>query len=303
MSRTAFALGYAEHGECPLSGRVVAISRVLDECLGLEPLLILEAGRREGKRASREARHSRLYTFHSKELASTLSPVLQRLPDELASQLADSASAHAQAGQTPVLRRRAVAGIAFASIATTLTAEERQALDEENAAGWAHATAHGMGEAEATPKSGGPPDPAKVAAAGAAALLLIAPSQASSAAVGWTDLELHTLAMGAALAAGDGHDLGESTRAVASALVDSGAATTEYANQLHAAVTTAYIQSTQENYPGRLYNWVVSADPCANCTDNQLASPYTWDTVPGCPEHPHCQCNVEMAGESALVSV
>lgn len=290
-----FAAGYAREGVLPISRRARAAVLALEHAP--DGRLILEAGRREGKRASREAAHKRLYKRHSKELGLALLTVLDRLDlGALPQQLVDHATQQAAAGATPAVRRRAVAGLALTAIGAQVHAEDRQALDTLNAAGWAHATAYGTGEAQASPARGGPPDPAKVAAGAAVALKEISTSDALSASTGWTDLELKSIAMGAAMAAGDGSALGDATRAVKKALVDSGAADGTYTDQLHAAVNKAFLaQSTAAN-PGALFDYCTDGNPCDDCIENELE----FQGVPeaDCPEipvHPNCLCGLELS--------
>lgn len=254
--------------------------------------------------SKREKAHRDLYSFHSEALAAALVLILKRVDtDKLAQDMVDHAQAQASAGATPVVRRRAVAGLALGTITAQIHPEDRQLLDSVNGAGWAHATAYGQGEAQATPSTGGPPTRAKVAGGAIAALKFISTRDAESASVGWTDLQLQTIAMGAALAAGDGSALGEATRAVKASLVDTGRATKVYADQLHQVVTNAYVVHTQASTPGAKYDWVTAEDPCPECEDLEMEGPYDSTDLPDCPDHPHCECNLEVESTSALVGV
>lgn len=45
-----------------------------------------------------------------------------------------------------------------------------------------------------------------------------------------------------------------------------------------------------------LVNWVTDGDPCAACQDNEAGSPYAPEDVPPYPMHPHCECELDPAG-------
>lgn len=298
-AHAGYALGYAEHGHFPIASRFQA------ECLALQESaefyddpsiagLVIEAGRAAGKRSAREKAHRKLYDYHGDELAGLLGIVLARLDrDALAEAIVAKAKEQADAGYSPVDRRKAVQAIALATIAAHVSAEDRQSLDAANAMGWAHATAYGIAEAQATSDKGGPPNPAKVTALTVTALAQIDVATAAEASATWTALEIQTIAMGAALAAGDASALGEATRAVKASLIDSGRATRVYADQLHAAVTQAYIAQTQAQTPGVLYDWQTADDPCDICEDNADDSPYEAGDIPDYPPHPGCLCDIE----------
>lgn len=267
--------------------------------------LILEAGRTEGHRDNREAQHMALYSFHSANLSKALTPVLARLDTaEIARQTVEHAGAQAQAGADPVSRRRAVVTLVLGALTAQVHADDRTTLDELNADGWAHATAQGRAEAQATPAKGGPPDTALVHGLALTALAALTRNGTTDAASIWTDEQLRTIAMGAALASGDGAAVGEATRKVTAALVDTDRATMTYANQLHQAVNAAYVQQIAAQAPEALFNWVTAADPCDDCTDAQLSGPYAWADLPSCPLHPRCQCNCEQdtTASAALVN-
>lgn len=305
-AHAAFALGYAEDGVLPPTKRAQAACVAAQE-MALEsddPTLgpfIVEAGRSEGKRSARESAHRKLYAFHSAALAAVIARILARLDtDAIAEKSLEVARQQSDAGYDPVTRRKAVQAVSLGAIANAVSDQDRTELDALNATGWSHATAYGRAEAVATPPSGGPPDPKKIAAASALALTLINPAEAAEAISTWTPMELQTIAMGAALAAGDGKALATATRAVKTALVDTGRATQTYADQLHGAVTDAYIAQTQAQTPGVLFNWETDADPCEDCEDYELENPYEAGDLPEYPAHPNCQCDIE-AVSAALV--
>lgn len=305
LARQGFALGYAEFGQFPIDQRVQASCLTIQESAGRYDhpgtmRLIVESGRIEGHRAKREGQHKRLYRYHAKELGGLLATVMHRVDGpELSARIGAYAAAQTGAGNGPVLRRRAVAGIALAAITAQVHPTDRQALDALNGAGWAHATAYGIAEANVTPTKGGPPDTAKTAAAAAAALALISTTDATAIASAWTDMELNSLAMGAAMAAGDGAELGAATRAVKSALVDTGQATSTYADQLHRAVMQAFVDRTQVLSGVQvLYNYVTDGNPCGVCISNEEGSPYLSSDLPGIPQHPHCLCDYERSSQT-----
>ena len=193
-------------------------------------------------------------------------------------------------------RRRAVVGTVVAAIAAHVHAEDRKTLDDLNADGWAHATAQGQAEAEATPAKGGPPNMAIVGGLAITALVVLTRGGAGDIASTWTDDQLRSIAMGAALAAGDGAALGEMTRKVTLALVDTGRATSTYATQLHQTVNAAYVQSIVAQSPEAKFDWVCEGpDPCDDCEANEDDSPYDPDDLPDCPEHPNCFCVLEQS--------
>lgn len=316
-ARLAFGAGYAEHGPLPVPPMAVVRLRAIQESHLTGPAvgrLIIEAGRAEGKRAKRERAHKRLYDFHAAELAAALLLMLQRMDaDEVARQVVENAATQTRAGASAVVRHRAVASQALTAITAHVHGDDRQELAALNAQGWAHATAYGIGEAQASsgpstdagavataaapPIKGGPPDPALVAAAAATALKAIPTAEAATASATWTDLELQTVAMGAALAAGDGSAVDEAVRKVKARLVDTGRATKVYADQLHGAVNRAFVGHLQRLYTTVQINWVVnSGNPCPTCTANQAASPYPATQLPTYPPlHPGCLCNLELA--------
>lgn len=297
----AFVEGYAETGVAPMPLRAGATLAALLE-VALPEVLITEAGRKEGRRAAREKAHADLYDFHSAELAAGIGVVLSRLDSEqVARDLVDKAAAHTAAGDTPVMRRRAVRGAALAAIASHLQAKDRGDLDTLNAAGWAHASAHGTAEAQATPAKGGPPDMTKVAAATAVALKAIPDSEAQAASAGWLDTQLSTVAMGAALAAGDGAALGDATRQVTQALLDTGRATSAYTDALHQTVNDTYVDTIRAAVPEALFDFVNGGpDPCDDCIEAALESPYEPADLPDCPAHPNCYCNIEQTTASVM---
>ena len=257
--------------------------------------LIVEAGRKEGKRSKREAAYHRLYRRHTKLLAPILGRILKRLDtDEVAQQVATTASHQTAGGASVPVRRAAVAAVAYGAITAHTHAQDRTDLADVNSAAWAHATAYGMAEATATPPSGGPPDPLKVGAATAAALKVVSSGTAQQATEGWTDLQLRTIAMGAALAAGDGSDVDAAIRAVKQALVDSGRATDLQADVLHQAAVNAFVAQSEAQSPGSTYDWITQADPCPICEENAVEGPYAAADVPSLPAHPNCRCALEL---------
>ncbi len=297
----AFATGYAEHGTFPVPLRARATMRAIQET-DAPVWLITEAGRREGHRATREKAHATLYDFHAGALAKALSPILARVDtDDLARALLEKARAHTEAGDDPVTRRRALKGVAAATIAAQVHAADRADLDALNAAGWAHASAHGQAEAKATPAKGGPPNMAKVGAAAAVALRAIPASTAQDASADWLDQQISTVAMGAALAAGDGSALGDATRQVSSALLDTGRATRAYTDALHRTVNQTFVQSVLAERPEAQFDFVNGGpDPCDECIEAALESPYDADEIPDCPMHSGCYCNVEQTTASVM---
>jgi hypothetical protein len=302
-AHAAFARGYAEDGRFPISVFAQSSCLALQEAAtafdspAIAPLII-EAGRVEGKRSSRERAHRALYSFHAEILGAAWDPIFQRVDvSTVAGHVVQHAAIQTSAGVDPVTRRRAVQGIALTAIAAQITPDDRQTLDGLNAIGWAHADAYGQAEAQATPAKGGPPDPKAIAALATTALTQIDSSTAEAASQGWTDLQMRSIAMGAALAAGNGADVGAATRSVTSALVDSGRATRTYANQLHEAVGDAYVARTQAENPGVWYDWLTADDPCPECEDNAISGPYQFGSIPTYPAHPGCLCDLEVALE------
>lgn len=297
LVREGFAFAYTETSNgAPMSMRTQATCLAIQEAEAFPPDLILEAARTEGHRDAREAQHIALYDYHSANMAKAVAPILGRLDHaEIARQAVDHAQQQAQAGSDPVMRRRAVVSLVLGALTAHVHADDRKTLDDLNADGWAHATAQGQAEAQATPAKGGPPDTKLVTGLAITALAQITRGGGALTASTWTDEQLRSIAMGVALAAGDGSALGEATRKVTAALTDTGRATMTYANQLHQAVNAAYVQQINAATPDALFDWAVAADPCDDCTDNQLNSPYAWADIPMCPAHPNCQCNVEQS--------
>lgn len=307
-ARSAFAVGYAEDGEFPVTPRAAAACIAAQESANeldhpaIGPLIV-EAGRKEGKRSRRESAYVRLYKRHAKLLIPIIDRILGRLDlDDLAPKVVQAAS-HQTAGLASVTARRAaVAGVVYGAITAKTHAQDRTDLAAVNASGWASSTAYGVGEAQATPPKGGPPDPAKVAAATAAALKLIPSEAAQQATQAWTDLELRTIAMNAAIAARDGAAVDGAVRAVKAALIDSGRAEAAYADLLHQAVTNAFIAQTQAQTPGVLYDWITQADPCPICEGYAVDGPYLAQDVPDLPAHPNCRCSLEVESTSAAAA-
>jgi hypothetical protein len=305
-AHAGFALGYAEHGTFPVAKRTRASCLAIQETAlqfdspQVAPLII-EAGRAEGKRSARETEHRKLYDFHSAALAGALGVILKRLDvDAVATQVSDHAAALHAAGSDPVARRRSVAGLVLAAIRAQLHAEDRQTLDGINQDGWAHATAYGQAEAQATSAKGGPPVPKLVAGLAATALVQISKGEAESAAASWTTLQLQTIAMGAALAAGDGSALGDAARAVKASLIDTGRATAAYADQLHGAVVQSFIAGIQAKDAEARFDWVTDADPCPDCEDYEIEGPYAAEDLPDFPAHPSCRCDIEQEAASLV---
>lgn len=302
-AHAGFALGYAEHGVFPVSPAANASCVALQETsqrFDAQPVIgwIVEAGRTEGKRSAREKAHRKLYGFHAAELSGLLAPILGRLDlDAVSAALVAKAKEQADAQYAPVDRRKAVQAIALASIAQHVTTDDQQNLNAANAAGWAHATAYGTAEAQSTPPAGGPPDPSKVAAAAAMALSQIEAGTAADATATWTATELQTIAMGAALAAGDGADLNRAIRAVKASLVDTGRATQVYADELHGAVVQAFVSNAVILRPDVLFDWLTDADPCEDCEGYAIEGPYLEVDLPDFPPHPNCRCAVEVSSD------
>lgn len=299
-AHAAFSIGYAEEGVFPAPEQAATACVAVQEAPLTHPAvlpLIVEVGRFHGRRARRERAHKKLYDYHSAEMAGVLAVILKRLDTKtLTASLLAKAADQTAAGQNAIARRAAVAGVAYVAIANQVQSDERQTLQTLNSAGWAHATAYGTAEADATPKTGGPPQMAKVAGLAAAGLALVQPTSADAATAGWTELELRTVAMGAALAAGDGAALGDAARSVTEALTSTGRATRAYADGLHQAVNRAFVARTQALYPDALYNWVInSGNPCVQCTELATEGPYAAAALPTTPPiHPGCQCNYEL---------
>jgi hypothetical protein len=264
--------------------------------------LVIEAGRKEGKRAKREKAMRGLYDTLAAPLATALTAGLKRVDTTaLSKSLVRAASQQHALQQSTALARKAVAGQAYNAIRPAVD-PHRAAIDQANADGWAHASAYGMAEAQATPEQGGAPVAAKVAGLTAAALLTLPPNVAEASTGGWTDLELQTVAMGAALAAGDGADVDTAVRAVKASLVDTDRATRAYADLLHQAVTSAFISTTLSQTPGSWFAWVTAADPCPECEDAEIEGPYSSTALPdGPPLHFNCRCYLEAVPAQELV--
>lgn len=283
--------------------RAIAVGRVV-EAVGAPDVgrLIFEAGRSEGNRAAREKRHTTLYRWHQAALVALLAPVLKRLDaDALSASLVTTAAA---AGRDVRGRLAAVSAVAEHAIRQSVRADDRQALVQANALGYAHATAEGTGQARATPAVGGPPNPSKTAEHVAALLAVPALTAATTdrAAI-WVDTEIHGVAMGAAIAAGNGADAAAASRRVAQALVDTGRATAEYANGLHRTVMTSYLQRITTLYPGRLVDFITAGgNVCPICLEIEGENPWDPDSVTVPPVHFNCQCHLELASMAALAA-
>lgn len=306
FARAAFAAGYAQHGTFPIPSQARALCRAIEESEHTGPHvahLIVEAGGQAGHRAAREKAHDDLYDFHSAELATIIAGILRRLDaTALASELVRHAAEQASAQADPVLRRRAVAGLAIAAVKAQITGDDRVALTTLNAAGWAHATAMGTAEAQASPPKGGPPDSAKVAGLATAALAAL-PDSSTGQVLGWTDEQLNTLAMGAALAAGDGAAFDDAVKKVKDSLTSTTRATKVYADQLHNTLNKAFVAHVRTTTPTAWLNWVVnSGNPCPTCTSLAAEGPYAIDATPTDPPiHPNCLCSWEVAAAPVLV--
>lgn len=310
LAREGFAFGYTRTANgAAMSNRTKATCLVITEGadrlveVPRAPEFILEAGRAEGHRDRRETDHFALYDYHSANLAKALSPILARLDTtEIARQAIEHASAAAQSGSTPVERRRTVASLALAAITASVHADDRTTLDELNADGWAHATAQGQAEAEATPPKGGPPDTAIVGGLALTALARITrDSRATTASALWTGEQLHTISMGVALAAGDGKAVADATRKVSMALVDTGRATATYAMQLHQAVNLEYVDQIITQTPDAQFNFVNGGpDPCDACIAAAIGGPYDTVDLPDCPLHANCFCGIEQTTASVM---
>lgn len=301
----AFAYGYGDVGPLPMPRRAQASARAIAESeLTIPELgpLILEAGRTEAHRARREKAHDALYALHAAALGKAWSTVLARIDvDATTKAVIELADQHAKSGSTVQVRRASVAAYVKTVIDGHTHPTDAAEIAGLSAAGWAHATAHGRAEAQSTSEKGGPPDAKLVAAATAAALKLIPERLAAAATEEWGDLQAHTLAMGVAMAAGDGAALGEATRKVASALSDTGRATKTYTDALHRAVNDAYVQSVQAQAPEAKFDFVNGGpDPCDDCIEDALDSPYDADDLPECPEHSGCYCNIEQTDASVM---
>lgn len=298
-ARMGFAIGYAEHGTFPISPRTLAACRAAQESAPDLPLpLIVEAitgvGRDEGKRARREVAHHRLYMIHKGAMTAAWNTILMRLnATALAPAILALAAQHDDAGTDAIARRRAVASAVAVIIARQIHTADRQNLDALNADGWSHADAYGTGEANATHRGGSLPDPVLVGAAAGLAYRELRQGRAETATQGWTDQQLNALAMKTALTAGDGtaRDAG----AVAETLTDSGAGLGAYADELHAAVTGAYLLQMNGLFPEATYNLVTTANACDVCLDLEVNNPYPANEVPDPPIHQNCQCNLELA--------
>lgn len=296
----AFAYGYGEYGTFPLPPRAIVECALIESSNATVPALgplIVEAGRTEGKRAKRYKGHKTLYSVHAAELAKVIEAILKRIDIAgVAKDIVALAAQNADSGATPVARRASVQAHVRQIIDAHATAEDLTALHAVNASGWAHATAYGTAEAESTPRRGGPPDSAKVAAGAAAALNLVSHDDAVAATAEWSVAQLDTVAMGVAVAASDGKALGDATRKVTSALVDSGRASKVYADQLHRTVGQAFVARVQADAPEAQFNWVNGGpNPCEACIQDALDSPYDADDLPDYPEHVGCMCDIEMA--------
>lgn len=301
----AFAYGYGDVGPLPMPLRARAAARAIGESdlttIELGPL-ILEAGKVEAHRARREKAHDALYAFHAGALGKAWSTVLGRIDlDATTKKVLKLADQHAKSNSSVQVRRASIAAYVNTIIDGQTHPTDAAELAGINAAGWAHATAHGRAEAHSTPESGGPPNAKKVAAATAATLKLIPERLAVAATEEWTDLQAHTLAMGVAIAAGDGSALGDATRKVTSALTDTGRATKAYTDALHQAVNHAYVAQIQANVPEAKFDFVNGGpDPCDDCIEDALDSPYDAADLPDCPEHPGCYCNIEQTDASVM---
>lgn len=307
-ARAAFAVGYGEFGPFPMPVGAVALCQAIEASPyggpELEPL-VMEAGRRAGARAAREKSHDGLYDYHRQELGALLVPILGRLDHErVAAEMVGQAQTQTKAGAGAVARHAALAPIALAAIHGAVDHEDRAALSTLNAAGWSHATATGQAEATATPPDGGTPNPAKVGGFTLAGLAAMPTSAGVAETVGWTDAELATVAMGAAMAAGDGKAYDEAVRKVVGALSSPTRAQRLYAGQLHQALNQAFVARTQQTFGTPTYAWVInSGNPCPTCTALAAGGPYKASALPTTPPiHPNCLCNLEIVS-AALAPV
>lgn len=301
----AFAYGYGEIGPLPPPARARATAQAIAESelttIEFGPL-IMEAGKVEAHRARREKAHDVLYTFHAAALGKAWSKVLGRIDaDATTAKVLELADQHAKSGSTVQVRRASIAAYVKTVIDGHTQPTDAAEIAGLNAAGWAHATAQGRAEAQSTPEGGGPPN-AKLVAAAAAGVLKVIPEQLAVAATQeWAEMQAHTLAMGVAMAAGDGSALGEATRKVTTALLDTGRATRAYTDALHQAVNTAYVQYIQAQLPEARFDFVNGGpDPCDDCIEAALESPYEADDLPECPLHANCYCNIEQTSASVM---
>lgn len=299
-ARAAFAAGYGELGTFPIPAHAVATCRAIEASPFVGPEvehLILEAGRAAGARAAREKSHDDLYDYHRAELGALLAPVLGRIErDHVAHELVTQAQVQTQAGATAVERHQALMPVALGAIRAAVHPEDRTKLDTLNAAGWSHATAYGQAEASATPKDGGPPEAAKVGALALGALTAMGATTGTAETATWTDAELETIAMGAAMAAGDGKAFDDSVRQVVEKLYSATRAQNVYVAQLHQALNQAFVTHAVQTFATPQFAWIVnSGNPCPTCTALAAEGPYAAGALPTTPPlHPNCLCVLEV---------
>lgn len=308
LARLRFEAGYLSTGPRFMTDRAVCAMNAIGATVHIVTrgnahevsAVIYEAGRIEGRRTRRELAHSHLYRIYANEVGRQWQRILGRvsLNREAPSILAHATQAIAHT-KDPPSQRKLVAPVITGLLLGAMQPGDKENLDLLHAEGWLHASAYGTAEANATPRGGSVPLPAKVSALASGLTKDFDPAYADHQTQTWTSLELTAIAMATAIAAvsivkATKKNASPDPSAVADALV-SAPAEGEYGDLLHAAVTGAYMKQMSGLYPEALYNLVTTTNACDVCLDLEQGNPYTALEVPDPPIHPNCQCNIELA--------
>lgn len=296
-AHAGWALGYAEDGIFPIprgardDHDAACDSAILHPHPGLVGL-VTEAGRHAGRASALERQRLGIETHHREVLSAVLALLLAKVDiSAVVAAAVALAATEAALGANPVQRRRAVANAVRSDLDKARDSDIRSAWQSANEAGYIAATAQGYAEADSSDGKA-PPRASQVDKVRDAAILAVPAMAALSTAAVWADEQISTLAMGVALAAGDGKALSDATKAATEALSNGDRALKTFGHQLHRQMISALVDSTVAMHPAAQANFQTEGDSrvCPTCYEIAGLNPYRLDSVPRPPVHFTCRC-------------
>jgi len=246
--------------------------------------LIYEAGRRQATRTALHRARGRLYDRQKPAIVAAVGGLMvdsKNLAVQLAL-IADRPRATRKAQALTTLRQHLY--------------QQPQAHDawaQANSQAYRAAVGRGRAEAKATPAGGGPADPAVAGRLTRTEAVNVDGNEAAAAGYQWIDQQLSGLA--GDLANMDLPSADDLAKEIQTAVNAAEGPQWWAEEQMVGAWAKSLVDGLTDTNPDRRLYWWTSEDDrvCPTCDAIEGNNPYTEATIPGCPDHPGCRCDIE----------
>lgn len=250
---------------------------------------VYEAGQTEARRQALHRNRDRLYAHHAALIGAAAAGIgaeidghtTARLMLLVADQPRDKRKAQALTALTAALGR---------------SPETKTKWATANAGAYAAATARGKAEATVSINGGKVPSPAAVVKAEDVAS--VDDKDTWTAAYDWLDQQLASMAgtLADIAARGELPTADELAKEIQTAINAAEGPRWWAEEQMVGAWSTSFVATAKDvgGEDQRLFWWSAEDDRvCPSCDENEAENPYTPATIPDCPDHYNCRCDIE----------